>query len=101
MQGLDDARARAGLRRVIAHDQFAARLQRIIESLIHLGAIHTKISNIVIGIEKRHEIEIMDTRGRRVLEWPHYRDDIGGRRGLEPCIKPILDARKTASEFCA
>ena len=26
VQGLDDARARAGLGRVIAHDQFAARL---------------------------------------------------------------------------
>ena len=29
VQGLDDARARTGLGRVIAHDQFAARLQRI------------------------------------------------------------------------
>ena len=32
VQGLDDARAGAGLGRVIAHDQFAARLQCIIES---------------------------------------------------------------------
>jgi hypothetical protein len=78
VEGLDDARARAGLGRVIAHNQFAARLQRIVESFIHLGAIDTKISDVVVGIEKRHEIEIMHTRWRRILEWPHHRDDIGG-----------------------
>jgi hypothetical protein len=94
VQGFDDARARAGFGRVIAHDQFAARLQRIIKSLIHLSAIDTKVSNVVIGIEKRHEIEIVHTRWRRILEWPHHRDDIGGRWGLEPRIEPILDARK-------
>jgi hypothetical protein len=48
----------------------------------------------VIGIEKRHHIEIMHTRGRRILEGPHHRDDIGGCWSLEPRIEPILDARK-------
>ena len=78
----------------IANDQFASRLQRIVQSLVHLGAIDTKVSNVVIGIEKRHEIEIMHTRWRRILERPHRGDDIGGRRGLEPRIEPVLDARK-------
>ena len=36
----------------------------------------------------------MHIRWRRILEWPHQRDDIGGRRGLEPRIEPVLDARK-------
>jgi hypothetical protein len=41
---------------------------------MHFGAIDTKISNVVIGIEKRNAIEIM----RRILEWPHRRDHICG-----------------------
>ncbi|MGA7862393.1 MAG: hypothetical protein WCA23_00080, partial [Stellaceae bacterium] len=94
MQGLDDARARAGFGRVITKDQFAARLQRIVESLVHLDAIDTKVSDVVIGIEKRHEIEIMHAWWSRILEWPHHRDDVGGCRGVEPRIEPILDARK-------
>ncbi len=47
----------------------------------------------MIAIEKRHEIEIKHTGWRRIIEWPHHRDDIGGCWGLEPRIEPILDAR--------
>src|SRR5437868_15548029 len=61
---------------------------------MHLGAIDPKVSNVVVGIEKRHEIEIMYPRWRWVLEWPHRRDNIGGCWGLEPRFEPILDARK-------
>src|SRR5205807_8665636 len=57
MQALSDARARTGLGRVIAHDQFAARLQRIVKGLMHLGAVDTKVGNVVIPIEKRHAID--------------------------------------------
>src|SRR5271169_4888554 len=36
----------------------------------------------------------MHPRGRRILEWPYHRDNIGGCRGLEPRIEPILDVCK-------
>src|SRR5215467_10920750 len=66
VQGLDDARACALLGRVITHDQFTPRLQRLIESLDHLGAIDAEVSDVVIGIEKRHKIEVIDPRWRLI-----------------------------------
>ena len=78
-------------RRMIGDDQKAPGLQRREHLAVHLGAVDRHVGHVVIGEEKRDEVEPADLGRDRIVVIPDHVHDVLHGRFLGADIELVLD----------